>query len=314
MDMAVQLPPAKPVLKWAGGKRQLLPEITRRLPLDLVKSAHIETYVEPFFGGGAVFFHLTQHFTFGRVVLNDFNPDLMLVYRVIQSQKIELLVQKLRVLEAKYVPLEHESRAAFFYAQRALYNRQKIDLDIEENIDASLTERAALTIFLNRTCFNGLYRVNSKREFNVPHGLYTNPTICNDEALLSAHRVLKDVEFRVGSYEGVDDVVSREAFVYLDPPYRPLPGTASFTDYIQKSTFGDEDQRRLAEWFRTWHHRGAFLMLSNSDPKSTDSTDDFFDSLYNGFQIGRVQAKRAINSDKHGRGLVSELLITNTQR
>ena len=312
--MAADQTKAKPVLKWAGGKRRLLPQILARMSPAAAKDGHIETYVEPFFGGGAMFFHLAEHFSFGRVVINDFNADLTLVYRVIQSDHVNALVEELSGYRDRYIPLEHGLRAEQFYEVRSEYNRTRPHVDLVGDIRPAHIERAAMTIFLNKTCFNGLYRVNSRGDYNVPHGRYVRPDICNEGVLMAAHRVLQEVEIRTGSYENVDDVVDEGTFVYLDPPYRPLPGTASFTDYIQKATFGDADQEVLGSWFATWHERGAALMLSNSDPKATNPADDFFDDLYQAFDIHRIQANRAINSDGEGRGPITEILVTNTPK
>jgi DNA adenine methylase len=310
--MAANQTKAKPVLKWAGGKRRLLPQILAHMSPAMVKVSHIKTYVEPFFGGGAMFFHLVERFSFGRVVINDFNADLTLVYRVIQSGHIDALVGVLSGYRDRYIPLEHEQRAEVFYGVRSEYNRMRPHVDLVGDIGPAHIERAAMTIFLNKTCFNGLYRVNSRGDYNVPHGRYIRPDICNKGVLMAAHRVLQGAEIRTGSYENVDDAIDEDAFVYLDPPYRPLPGAASFTDYIQKATFGDADQEVLGNWFTTWHERGAALMLSNSDPKATDPADDFFDDLYEAFDIHRIQASRAINSDGEGRGPITEILVTNS--
>ena len=187
-------------------------------------------------------------------------------------------------------------------------------IDLLGGLSDAHVRRAAMTIFLNRTCYNGLFRVNSNGDYNVPHGRYSRPDICNHSGLFAAHHALAGVEIRTGSYEVVDDVIGPRSLVYLDPPYRPLPGTSSFTDYIQKATFGDNDQRKLAGYYRNWDARGASLILSNSDPKTTDPSDEFFDDLYRGFHIERVEAKRAINSDGAGRGRITELLITNPER
>ena len=305
---------AKPVLKWAGGKRQLLPEIRLRVPSAAIEIGEIDTYVEPFFGGGAVFFDLQQRHTFARVIISDFNPDLTLVYRVIQSERVEQLIEHLADWQSAYHPLEHEVRADMFYRIRSEYNAMRSSIDLLGGLSDAHVQRAAMTIFLNRTCFNGLFRVNSNGDFNVPHGRYSRPDICNHSVLFAAHQALEGVEIRTGSYEVVDDLIGPRSLVYLDPPYRPLPGTTSFTDYIQKATFGDSDQRKLAEHYRSWDARGASLILSNSDPKTTDPADDFFDDLYQGFHIERVEAKRAINSDGAGRGRITELLITNPER
>ena len=311
--MAADQTKAKPVLKWAGGKRQLLPQILALMDPRLKEKGHIDTYVEPFFGGGAMFFHLVEQFSLGRVVINDYNADLTLVYRILQSIHIDALIEELSHLQTRYVGLTHKQQADMFYQVRNEYNSTRPMIDLIGDLCPVHVTRVAATIFLNKTCFNGLFRVNSDGDYNVPHGrsVSTNRTICDQPALLAAHRALQGVDIRTGSYEHMDDVIDEKAFVYLDPPYRPLPGTASFTDYIQKATFGDDDQRVLGGRFQEWHERGASLMLSNSDPKTTDPDDNFFDDLYAPFNVSRVDARRAINSDGEGRGPVSEILVTN---
>lgn len=170
--------------------------------------------------------------------------------------------------------------------------------------------RAAMTIFLNRTCFNGLYRVNSSGKFNVPHGRYNNPDIVDKQNLQAVSNALQGVNISVGSYVDNLAMVDDKTFVYFDPPYRPLPDTPSFTDY-HKAAFGDNEQIELAELFSELDETGAKLMLSNSDPKNTDENDEFFDDIFSEFTIHRVNARRAINSDGKGRGEITEILVTN---
>ena len=298
-------PVPRPFLKWAGGKRQLLPTIEQHLP-EGVRDGTITRYVEPFVGGGAVFFHLRQRYPLQEFHISDFNPDLVNAYVVIRDE-LDSLLDALQVIADEYLPLEHEKRSEVYYRVRDEYNATRED-------PPSAAARAAQTIFLNRTCFNGLYRVNSKCEFNVPHGRYKNPPIRDAENLQSVSIALQGVTISCGSYEICEANIDDTTFVYMDPPYRPLPNTPSFTDYAEKSSFGDEDQRTLASFFAEMDSRGASLMLSNSDPKNTDPEDEFFDNLYSGFTIRRVLAKRAINSDGGGRGEITEILVTNGGR
>ena len=298
-------PAPRPFLKWAGGKRQLLPTIEQHL-FEGVRNGTITRYVEPFVGGGAVFFHLRQRYPLQEFYISDFNPDLVNAYVVIRDE-LGTLLDALQILAAEYLPLEHEERSEVYYRIRDEYNASRED-------PPSATDRAAQTIFLNRTCFNGLYRVNSKGEFNVPHGRYKNPPIRDADNLHSVNLALQGVHILCGSYEICASNVDGNTFVYFDPPYRPLPNTPSFTDYAEKSSFGDEDQRTLAAFFSEMSLRGASLMLSNSDPKNTDPEDEFFDNLYSDFTIRRVFAKRAINSDGGGRGEITEILVTNGGR
>ena len=295
-------PSPRPFLKWAGGKRQLLPTIDKHLPEGL-HDGTITRYIEPFVGGGAVFFHLRQRYPLQDFHISDFNPDLVNAYVVIRDE-LDALLDALQVIADEYLPLEHEKRSEVYYRIRGEYNASRED-------PPSATDRAAQTIFLNRTCFNGLYRVNSKGEYNVPHGRYKNPPIRDAENLRSVGMALQGVTISCGSYEICEANVDDATFVYMDPPYRPLPNTPSFTDYAEKSSFGDEDQHTLGAFFSEMSGRGASLMLSNSDPHVTDEKDDFFDDLYSDFSIHRVEAIRAINSDGAGRGAITEILVTN---
>ena len=301
-------PAAKPFLKWAGGKRQLLETIDNHLPSG-IKDGTITRFVEPFVGGGAVFFHIRQKYPLADFHISDFNPDLANAYVTIRDE-MEALLGQLQILAEEYLPLEHEQRAEVFYRVRGEYNSGRGCLESDEMGEGRIL-RAAQTIFLNRTCFNGLYRVNSKGDYNVPHGRYKNPPIRDSENLASVSESLQGVTVSCGSYEVCERFVDDRTFVYLDPPYRPLPNTPSFTDYAQKSSFGDDDQRALASFYSRMSQLGASMMLSNSDPKNTDPEDEFFDELYSDYSINRVSARRAINSDGAGRGEVSEILVTN---
>lgn len=300
---------AKPFLKWAGGKTQLLDEINKRLPEE-INTNKVTKYVEPFLGGGAVFFHLAARYDFEQVVLNDVNKECILTYKVIQSN-VDDLIAGLSKIEDKFFGLESmDDKDKMYYMLRDTFNNGKIAIDYN-NFSSEWIEHAAIMIFLNKTCFNGLYRENRKGLFNVPFGKRKNPTICDEQNLKKVSYALKGVKLTSLNFEELGQFIDNKTFVYMDPPYRPLNATSNFNDY-SKEPFNDESQIRLAEWFRKLDEDNkAFLMLSNSDPTNTDPDDDFFDKLYKGFTIERVKASRAINSKGSGRGEIRELLITN---
>ena len=285
-----------------------MPTIDRHLPVSM-RDGKIKRYVEPFGGGGAVFFHIKQMYPIQEFHIGDLNRDLVNVYVVIRD-KLDPLLHSLQAVAGEYLPLEHADRAAVFYRIRDEYNSTPGCLNWKR-VTAARVQRAAQAIFLNRTCFNGLYRVNSRGCSNVPHGRYKTPPICDENGLRSASLALQGVNISCGSYEMCEPHVDARSFVYLDPPYRPLPNTPSFTAYAQTASFGDEDQKKLADFYLMMHRKGASLMLSNSDPHVTDDADDFFDDLYEDFNIHRVVATRAINSDPGKRGAISEILVTN---
>ncbi|MBF2099381.1 MAG: DNA adenine methylase [Gloeomargaritaceae cyanobacterium C42_A2020_066] len=295
---------AKPFLKWAGGKTQLLEQIESFLPAAL-KAGWIKRYVEPFVGSGAVLFHLAQQYSIQEFGIFDTNQELILVYRTVQ-QAVEALIEHLSDLEQQYHGLATEAQRDFFYTLRATFNLEQAQVDYSQ----PSTARAAQFIFLNRTCYNGLFRVNAKGEFNVPFGSYRNPQICFPETLRAAAGILSRTQIQMGDFISAKSVVDEQTFVYFDPPYRPISPTSSFNAY-QKSSFGDAAQRRLADLFRELDRTGAKLMLSNSDPHNYNAGDDFFQSLYAGFHINRVIASRMINCQRDKRGKITELLITN---
>lgn len=288
----------KPFLKWAGGKTQLLPNLIARAPQEL-KNGTITRYIEPFVGGGAFFFAIASQFHVPHIILLDRNPDLIAAYRTIREQ-VSVLIDSLRDISNQYHQLPKSQQESFFYEQRKAFNA----------LPTGELEKTALLIFLNRTCYNGLYRVNSKGGFNVPFGRYKNPTICDADNLRAVSNALQNAEIIHGDFEQIETQTDAQTFVYFDPPYRPLSKTASFNSYA-KSAFNDDEQRRLVASFGRMDKRGAKLMLSNSDPHNTDPDDDFFDVLYAGFHIDRVQARRNINSKGGKRGAITELLITN---
>lgn len=299
---------AKPFLKWAGGKTQLLPTILSSLPKkeDIDK---LDTYVEPFIGGGSVFFEIRKYRNFKKVVINDFNIEIASSYICIRDD-VESLIVNLEKIENEYRKLNTENeRTEYFYQTRKVFNYEKENISYDF-VNEGLIEHIAKLIFLNKTCFNGLYRQNSKGEFNVPYGKYSNPKICDKTNLRNVSEALQNVEITHGDFEVTNKFIDEKTFVYLDPPYRPLSGTANFNSYA-KEAFNDESQSRLADWYTKLSNRGAMLMLSNSDPKNTDQNDNFFDNLYSKFNISRVFACRNINSNGSNRGKITEILVTN---
>ncbi len=300
--------PARPFVKWVGGKGQLLEELISRLPQEIKKKGIIDQYIEPFVGGGALFFRLQREYELKRVHLIDINRELMVGYRAIKED-YQSLISLLREIEEKYHKMKDEERKEYYYQLRDEYNQQMESFDYH-NFTREWVSRAALLIFLNRTGFNGLFRQNKKGEFNVPHGRYKQPKICDEENIELVSRALQRVELHCDSFTAARDFIDHRTLVYFDPPYRPLNKTSSFTSYF-KENFDDQDQRLLASFFSEMDDRGAWLMLSNSDPRNEDPEDDFFDRLYQDYLIERVEAKRYVNRNPEGRGPINELLIRN---
>jgi DNA adenine methylase len=273
-----------------------------------MKNGEITHYVEPFVGGGAVFFYLGQRFSFDRSSIFDANEELILAYRVIKKST-KKLIHELESLESAYVSKSNEDRECLFYDVRDSFNKKKPEINFQK-YDPGWVPRAAQSIFLNRTCFNGLFRMNRKGEFNVPFGRYKNPRILNKDNLNDVAALLKTTTIILGDFTRCKKFVDTTSFVYLDPPYRPLNDTSSFTSYA-KDGFSDADQRRLAVFFKELDKKGAKIMLSNSDPRNEKSDDSFFDELYADYTIERVPAKRSINCNGTRRGEINELIITN---
>jgi DNA adenine methylase len=273
-----------------------------------MKNGEIIHYVEPFVGGGAVFFYLGQRFSFDHSSIFDANEELILAYRVIKKST-KKLIHELESLESAYVSKTNEDRERLFYDVRDSFNKKKPGINFH-TYDAEWVPRAAQSIFLNRTCFNGLFRMNRKGEFNVPFGRYKNPRILNKDNLNDVAALLKTTTIILGDFTRCKKFVDTTSFVYLDPPYRPLNDTSSFTSYA-KDGFSDADQRRLAVFFKELDKKGAKIMLSNSDPRNEKSDDSFFDELYADYTIERVPAKRSINCNGTRRGEINELIITN---
>lgn len=295
---------AKPFLKWAGGKGQLLPQIKHSLPPEFSITGKIEKYFEPFAGGGALFFWLSQKYEIKEAYLYDINPEIVLVYKTIKS-RVQPFIAELKSLEKEYFALKKSARERFYYQKRTEYNQF-----IQKKLPNHPVRRAALVIFLNRVCFNGLFRVNSKGLFNVPFGRYENPKICDEKNLTAVSKLLKNTKIECRDFSACLKHAGEGSFVYFDPPYRPISKTASFTGYI-KGGFNDDEQRRLKTVFDKLHRAGAKVMLSNSDPKNINPKDHFFEELYHNHKIIHLKATRMINSKASKRGVIRELLITN---
>ncbi|HBC89478.1 MAG TPA: modification methylase [Lentisphaeria bacterium] len=297
----------KPFLKWAGGKRRLLPKFQELYPREL-KNHKIKNYFEPFLGSGAVFFHIAQNYKIDNAYLYDINEELIIAYRVVQKDVYKLITE-LEKYEKSYLKLNRSERSTYYYGLRWKFNRQRHYMDFNTYSEKWI-RRAAQLIFLNKTCYNGLYRVNSYGDFNTAAGDYNNPKICDPENLIKVSRYLQMAEIKKSSFDLLENHVKHNSFVYFDPPYRPLSKSSCFTAY-SSARFDDTEQIRLSNVFNRLHDKGIRLMLSNSDPKNSDPDDDFFDDLYSGFNIHRVPVPRFINSNAEKRGCVSEIIITN---
>ena len=291
----------KPFIKWVGGKGQLLSEINKLYPVELGKN--INKYAEIFVGGGAVLFDILSKYKLDEVYISDKNLELINTYKSIRDN-VDILIKSLKGMEEQYIPLDNENRKDYYYKKREEYNSLKINSEVN-NI-----EKAILFIFLNKTCFNGLYRVNKKGKFNVPMGAYKKPKICDEENLKNVSLTLRNVKIVYADYRKSEKFIDDKTFVYIDPPYRPLNITSSFTSYTEND-FNDKEQIELAEYINVLNKKGAKIVISNSDPKNNDIDDNFFDELYDNYNINRVKATRMLNSNASLRGAINELLITN---
>ncbi len=265
-------------VKWAGGKKQLIGQFRLYFPKK------IDRYFEPFVGGGAIAFYVIKNYTPKEIYLSDSNRALITTYNVIKTD-VETLIKKLKEYK------EQHSKE-FFYKIRALNPKDLSDLEI-----------AVRFIYLNKTCFNGLYRVNSKGQFNVPMGSYKNPAICNESELREISKLLKNAVIESKQFYEIENNVELNDFVYFDPPYYPISKTSSFISYT-KDSFLDTEQGKLAELYKTLDKRGAKVMLSNSD-------SEFIKRLYKGYNVNFVKATRMINCNAEGRGKINEVVITN---
>lgn len=291
--------PPKPFLKWAGGKTQLLDEIEKRLPVGLNEDT---IYFEPFVGGGAVFFYLMKKYEFKHAYLNDINKDLILTYNIIKNRRNKLN-SKLKDFCREYD--ESNDKKGLFYKKRDQFNESNKDIDVFSLSKKNIL-RAAQMIFLNKTCFNGLYRVNKSGNFNVPFANPKKPLIYDKKNIDAVSKALQNVELSVNDYAYFKDIVDENSFVYLDPPYKPIDGKKSFEGYT-KEGFDDNDQENLANFCKyIGDIRGAKFLLSNSNP-----ADNSIYNLYKDFNPIEISAKRFINSNGKKRGSVGELLIYN---
>lgn len=290
----------KPFVKWVGGKSQLIEQIEKMLPADGEKV--LTKYAEPMVGGGALFFSLLSKYDFEELYISDINAELINAYQAVKND-VDNLIAKLNEMQMIFLPMDENSRKYFYYNIREKFNSTILTAE-------TATEKATQFIFLNKTCFNGLYRVNRKGQFNVPMGAYKNPTICDEENLRNIHEALQNVTIVCGDYSLSKSFIDQDTFVYLDPPYRPISETSTFTSY-NSDVFDDDEQIRLARFIDEINSSGAKIVLSNSDPKNVNEEDNFFDDLYKNYKINRVEASRAINSKGDKRGKINELLICN---
>lgn len=291
---------AKPFIKWVGGKGQLIEQLEALLPADFSERENI-TYIEPFVGGGAMLFYMLQKYpNIKSAVINDINPDLTLCYQVVRDNPTEL-VKSLDAIQTEYRALRtEEERKIFFLNKRDRFNTKSLDS----------IENCTLFFFLNRTCFNGLYRVNKAGKFNVPFGKYSTPTICDADTIYADSRLLQKVEIMTGDFEQTYTKIEDNTFFYFDPPYRPLSNTSSFNDY-SKEDFNDNAQIRLKYFCDKLNEIGVDFMLSNSDCLGKDGIDRFFDDLFIDYRIERVWASRNVNAIASKRGKLTEIVVNN---
>lgn len=290
----------KPFVKWVGGKSRLVAEIEKIITSDGERV--YSKYAEPMVGGGALFFSVLSKYSFEKFYISDINAELINAYQVIKND-VECLIEKLNEMQMTFLSLDDNGRKFYYYNVREKFNSS---VPTEKNAE----EKAAQFIFLNKTCFNGLYRVNKKGQFNVPMGTYKNPAICDDENLRNIHNALKNVTVVCGDYTESKSFIDKDTFVYIDPPYRPISQTSGFTSYNTEA-FDDGEQLRLARFINEINESGAKIVLSNSDPKNVNEEDNFFDELYKNYNIDRVEAPRMINSKADKRGKINELIISN---
>jgi DNA adenine methylase len=291
---------AKPFIKWVGGKGQLIEQLEALLPADFTERENV-TYIEPFVGGGAMLFYMLQTYpNIKSAVINDINPDLTLCYQVVRDNPYEL-IKSLKAIQSEYYALQTEDKRKEFFLQiRDLFNTKSLN-----SID-----NTTLFFFLNRTCFNGLYRVNKAGKFNVPFGKYSTPTICDSSTIFADSKLLQKVEIMTGDFEQTFNKINGNTFFYFDPPYRPLSNTSSFNDYT-KEDFNDDAQIRLKLFCDRLNDQGVDFMLSNSDCLGKNGTDRFFDDLFIDYSIERVWASRNVNAIASKRGKLTEIVVNN---
>ncbi len=291
---------AKPFVKWAGGKGTLIKQLIECLPQDFSLQQNV-TYIEPFVGGGAMLFYMLTHYpNIKRAIINDVNKDLINCYLLIKKDPTKLIVLLRSVKDEYYKLTAIEEKTRYYYQMRERYN----------NDEFTIAERAACFIFLNKTCFNGLYRVNTNGKFNVPFGKYERPNICDEELIMADHRILKNVDIFVGEYKNITKHLgNRYNFIYIDPPYRPLSGSASFIEYTH-NIFDDTEQEKLKVYCDMLTQKGCKIMQSNSNSIDDDGIP-YFAKLYNTYTINQILAHRFINAHAGKREKETELLIMN---
>ena len=293
----------RPFIKWAGGKGSLLSQISKFYPIELI-NGEIDTYIEPFLGGGAVLIDILQKYPIKKAYAFDINEDLINAFNCVKNHPEEMIAE-LDKIQNEYIPYSENKRKEYYYKTRDEYN-------LNNQKDDGI-KRTVQFIFLNRTCFNGLYRVSKTGKFNVPCGKYKNPTICDANNIRSLSRLFENVTFINATYSECIKYIDNKTLVYFDPPYRPLNKTSAFTSYT-KEDFNDEDQIELSKFFSELNTKDVHVMLSNSNPKNTNKDDNFFEKIYRGFSINEIVANRNINANPEKRGAITELLITNTKR
>lgn len=294
---------AKPFIKWVGGKGQLIEQLELLLPNDFEQWENT-TYIEPFVGGGAMLFYMLQKYSnISTAVINDINEDLITCYRVVREEPSKL-IDILSNIQDEYYSFDFgEPRKEYYLNKRKEFNTKQLDR----------IYNSAVFIFLNRTCFNGLYRVNKAGLFNVPFGRYETPTICDPETIYADSKLLQNVEIMAGDYPCTFDRAKGNTLFYFDPPYRPLSNTSSFNDY-SKESFNDQSQIELKIFCDRIEKAGYSFMLSNSDCYNTPSKDRFFEDLYSEYSIERVWASRSINANPLKRGRLQEILVHNYKK
>ncbi len=294
---------AKPFVKWVGGKSQLIDQLEALLPADFDSWENV-TYIEPFVGGGAMLFHMLQKYNnITSAVINDINPDLTTCYKVVRDYPDEL-VKSLKEIQKEYYSIKSkDEKCQFFLLMREQFNKKNLNY----------IDNTTLFFFLNRTCFNGLYRVNKSGLFNVPFGKYETPTICDPQTIYADSKLLQNVEIITGDYQETLKYANGNSFFYFDPPYRPLSATSNFNDY-SKEVFNDIAQRKLKDFCDTIQNSGHRFMLSNSDCSSANPEDTFFEDLYlveDYYNMSRVMASRNVNANGKKRGKITEIVVRN---
>ena len=291
---------AKPFIKWAGGKNSLIKVLTEHLPEDFKEQQDV-TYIEPFVGGGAMLFYMLTHYhNIRHAIINDVNEDLINCYKIIKNEP-QKLIKILRKIKDEYYELQSiDDKSKYYYKMRGRYNNDEFGME----------ERSACFIFLNKTCFNGLYRVNTSGKFNVPFGKYEKQNICDEELIMTDHKLLKKVDIYSGNYYEITyHFECKYNFVYIDPPYRPLSNSAHFIEYTH-NIFDDTEQEKLKVYCDLLSQKGYKIMQSNSNSIDSDGIP-FFTKLYTKYNIYQIKAHRFINAHAGKREKETELLITN---